>query len=165
MRERLSNKVVVITGASSGIGRETARRFAREGASVVLAARREDVLKRLAEDLGPRTLAVPTDVTDESSVQRLADKAVETFGRLDVWVNNAGVMAVGKFLEIPPDVFRQVIETNFFGYVFGARAALKQFRRQGWGVLINNASVESKLTAPYATAYAASKHAVRGFVQ
>src|SRR5260370_17743573 len=129
MQESLSNLVVVITGASSGIGRETARRFAREGAWVVLAARRADVLHQLAQDLGPRALAVPTDVTDESSVQRLADKAVETFGRLDVWVNNAGVMAMGRFLEIPPEVFRQVMETNFFGYVFGARAALRQFKR------------------------------------
>jgi len=165
MQESLRNSVVVITGASSGIGRETARRFAREGASVLLAARRADALHQLAQDLGPRALAVPTDVTDESSVQRLADKAVETFGRLDVWVNNAGVMAIGKFLEIPSDVFRQVMETNFFGYVFGARAALRQFKRQGSGVLINNASVEAKLSAPYASAYAASKHAVRGFVQ
>lgn len=165
MQESLSNAVVVITGASSGIGRETARRFALEGASVVLAARRADVLEQLAYDLGPRALAVPTDVRDESSVQRLADKAVEAFGRLDVWVNNAGVMAMGKFLEIPPDIFRQVMETNFFGYVFGARAALTQFKRQGSGVLINNASVEAKLGAPYATAYSASKHAVRGFTQ
>jgi NAD(P)-dependent dehydrogenase (short-subunit alcohol dehydrogenase family) len=104
-------------------------------------------------------------VRDESSVQRLADKAVEAFGRLDVWVNNAGVMAMGKFLEIPPDVFRQVMETNFFGYVFGARAALTQFKRQGSGVLINTASVEAKLGAPDATAYSVSKHAVRGFTQ
>ncbi len=165
MQESLNNSVVVITGASSGIGRETARRFAREGALVVLAARRADALQQLAQDLGPRALAVPTDVRDESSVRQLADKAVEAFGRLDVWVNNAGVMAMGKFLEIPPDVFRQVMETNFFGYVFGARAALTQFKRQGSGVLINNASVEAELGAPYATAYSASKHAVRGFVQ
>jgi short-subunit dehydrogenase len=165
MGRRSSNLVVVITGASSGIGRETARRFALEGARVVLAARRAEVLQSLASDLGPQTLAVPTDVTDESSVERLADEAVRAFGRIDVWVNNAGVLAMGSFLDIPSNVFRKVVETNFFGSVHGARAALKRFKSQGSGVLINVASIEAKTSTPYATAYAASKQAVRGFVE
>jgi NAD(P)-dependent dehydrogenase (short-subunit alcohol dehydrogenase family) len=166
MHRDLRDGVVVVTGASSGIGRATALEFARAGARVVLAARRADALEELARecrDAGGEALAVPTDVTDEHAVQRLAQTAVDRFGRLDVWVNNAGVTLFARFEEAPPDAFRRVVETNLFGYVHGARAALPWFRKQGGGVLINNASVAGKTGAPYVSAYALTKFAVVGF--
>ena len=164
MPRETSDSVVVITGASSGIGRATALAFAGEGASLVLAARREQPLLDAAaecESLGGRALAVPTDVTDEDAVKELARRAVEHFGRIDVWVNNAAVALFGRFEETPPDVYRKVIETDLFGYIYGARAALPHFREQGSGVLINNASMVAKLAQPYTSAYAISKHGVR----
>ncbi|HEY8477503.1 MAG TPA: SDR family oxidoreductase [Chloroflexota bacterium] len=162
----LHSAVIVVTGASSGIGRATALAFARRGASIVLAARRAAALRNLAaecERLGGRALAVPTDVTDERAVRALAQRAVETFGRLDVWVNNAGVALFSRFEEAPPEVFRRVIETNLLGYVHGARAALPLFRHQGSGVLINNASVFGGIGAPYWSAYVTTKFGIRGF--
>jgi NAD(P)-dependent dehydrogenase (short-subunit alcohol dehydrogenase family) len=110
---------------------------------------------------GRDALAVPTNVTDEAAVQSLARAAFEHFGRIDVWINNAGVGAYGRFEDIPADVFRQVIETNFFGTIYGARAVLPYFRRQGHGTLINNASMMAAVSGPYYSAYAASKFAVR----
>ena len=162
----LQDAVVVITGASSGIGRATALAFARAGAQVVVAARRREPLDALVAECermtGRSALAVPTDVADEAQVQALAQQAVERFGRLDVWVNNAGVYAAGRFEDTPPEVFRRLVETNFFGCVAGARAALPHLRRRR-GVLINVASVDSAASYPYFTAYVASKWAVRGF--
>ena len=160
----LASCVVVITGASSGIGRAAARRFALEGSSLVLAARAEGPLRDAAEEcerLGAAVLAVPTDVRDEGAVLALASRAVESFGRLDVWVNNAGVIAYGRFGEVPSDVFRAVIETNLFGQVHGARAALPHFHHQRSGVVINLSSVWGRVTAPDVSAYVASKFAVR----
>ena len=164
MPRKLRDAVVVITGASSGIGRATARAFAQRGATVVVAARREQALREVAtecEQLGGRALAVPTDVTDEAAVQALARRAVESFGRVDVWVNNAAVTAFGRFEETPPEAYRRVIETNLFGYIYGARAALPIFREQGSGVLINNASIVANVPQPYASPYVISKHGVR----
>ena len=165
MARKLGNAVVVITGASSGIGRATALGMAQRGAALVLAARRDAPLHELARECearGGRAIAVPTDVTNQEAVEMLAAEALERFGRIDVWVNNASVLAIGRFVDTPPEVFRQVIETNLFGYVYGARAALPVFRRQGYGVLINVGSLVSKLSQPYASVYVASKHAVRG---
>jgi NAD(P)-dependent dehydrogenase (short-subunit alcohol dehydrogenase family) len=164
MPRRLSDSVVVITGASSGIGRATALAFAREGASVVLAARREQPLLSAAaecEALGGRALAVPTDVTDEGAVKELARRAVEHFGRIDVWVNNAAVGLFSRFEEAPMDAYRRVIEIDLFGYIYGARAALPYFREQGSGVLINNSSVVARASQPYTSAYVISKFGVR----
>ncbi len=165
MPRKLKDAVVVITGASSGIGGATAHAFAQKGASVVVAARREEPLRDLVaecEQLGARALAVPTDVRDQAAVQALARRAVETFGRIDVWVNNAAVTLFAKFEDSPPDVFREVIETNLFGYVHGARAVMPVFREQGSGVLINNASMMARVAEPYLSAYVASKMAIRG---
>lgn len=161
---KIAEMVVVVTGASSGIGRATALAFAQERASVVLAARREAALHEVAaqcERLGGRALAVPTDVTDAAAVQALARQAVEIFGRIDVWVNNAAVTVFGRFDETPSDLYRRVIETNLFGYLHGAWAVLPQFREQGRGVLINTGSMVSKIPQPYASAYVLTKQAVR----
>lgn len=165
MPRPIKDSVIVITGASSGIGRATALDFAKQGATLLLAVRREAPLQELAaecERLGGKALAVPTDTTDEEAVQALARLGVETFGRLDVWVNNAAVTLFARFEEAPPEVFRQVIETNLFGYIHGARAALPYFREQGSGILINVDSVVGAAPQPYTSAYFISKHGIRG---
>lgn len=165
MARKLKGKVVVLTGASSGIGRAAAGLFAREGCRLVLAARGEEALERTAAEcraLGADALAVPTDVTDEAQVRALAARAMEEFGGFDVWVNDAGVCAFGEFLDQPPEAFRRVVETNFFGVVHGCRAALRHFMLRDAGVLINVASVLGKEGIPYLGAYVASKEAVIG---
>jgi len=165
MPRPIKDSVIVITGASSGIGRTTALEFAKRGATLLLAARREFALQEVATQcnrLGGQALAVPTNVTDEEAVQALARRAVETFGRLDVWVNNAAVTLFARFEEAPSEVFRQVLETNVFGYVHGARAALPYFREQGSGILINVDSVVGTAPQPYTSAYVMSKFAIRG---
>jgi NAD(P)-dependent dehydrogenase (short-subunit alcohol dehydrogenase family) len=166
MKRNLAETVVLITGASSGIGRATAQLIAQRGGSVVLVARTSEALNEVArecEQAGGRALAVPADVTDEAQVKAAAQRAIEHFGRVDVWVNDAAVSLLASFEEAPPDAFRRVIETNFFGYVHGARAILPHFRERKQGILINVASVMGKIGAPYATAYVASKFAVTGF--
>src|SRR3954447_10998807 len=158
--------VVVITGASSGIGRATAHAFARRGASLVLAARRAEMLGEVEREcaaLGATTIGVPTDVTDEAQVEALGRRALERFGRTDVWFNNAGVGIFGRFEDLPTEAWKRVIETNVLGYVHGAKIAMRQFRQQGEGVLIQNASIVGRTAKPDSTAYATSKFAVRGF--
>lgn len=165
MDKRMSNKVVVVTGASTGIGRATALHFARLGAAVVAVARSEEDLGSLVEvceNVGGRALAAPADVTDEEAVRNVARRAFETFGHLDVWVNNAAVHALGSFEQTPPDVFRRVIETNLFGYIHGMRAALPYFRERGEGIIINVASVVGETGQAFASAYATSKAAIMG---
>jgi NAD(P)-dependent dehydrogenase (short-subunit alcohol dehydrogenase family) len=157
--------VAVVTGASSGIGRATAYAFARRGAAVVLAARRADALQdaaRECQELGGRAIAVPTDVADESAVDLLARRAVEAFGRIDVWVNNAGVYLLGRVEDTPGGAFRRLVEVNLLGSAYGAKAAVPRFRRQGAGVLVNVASVNGKVGVAYTGAYCASKFAMVG---
>jgi NADP-dependent 3-hydroxy acid dehydrogenase YdfG len=164
MTRTVKDAVAVVTGASSGIGRATALALASEGASVVVAARRAGALDSLVVEIerrGGTALAVPTDVTDQQAVIDLANRAVERFGRVDIWINNAGVFMLGPFADTPAEDFRRVIETNFFGEVNGARAALPIFREQGHGTLVNIASLDSRAPQPHASAYIASKHAVR----
>ena len=132
----------------------------------MLAARAAEPLERLAEECerrGARAIAIPTDVRDADAVERLARRAVDELGRLDVWVNGAGVMTYGRFEDVPADVFRAVIDTNLMGQVHGARAALPRFREQRSGVLINMSSVWGRVTAPDVSAYVTSKFAVRAF--
>jgi NAD(P)-dependent dehydrogenase (short-subunit alcohol dehydrogenase family) len=164
MPRDISDAVVVITGASSGIGRATALLLAQQGATLVLGARRQEALEEVVstcERIGTRALAVATDVTDERAVQNLAHQAVQTFGRIDVWMNNAAVTLFGKFEETPPEDYRRVIETNLFGYIYGARAVLPVFKRQGSGILINISSIVAKVAQPYTSAYSLSKAAIR----
>jgi len=162
----LRGKVVVITGASSGLGRAAALEFARFGAVLVLAARRADALEqtaRLCASMGGgRAIPVMTDVTVEAEVQRLALRALELDGRIDVWVNNAGVSSFGLLDGTPFEPHRRVFETNVFGAIFGARAVLPVFRKQGRGVLINVGSILSKVGQPFVPSYVISKFAVRG---
>lgn len=161
----LNGKVVVITGASSGFGKGAARKFAAAGASVVLAARREGLLEELArecEAAGGKALAVRTDVSRKDEVAHLAQAALSQFGRIDVWVNDAGGGALGRFEEVPLEDHIQVVETDLLGTLYGSYFALKQFRQQGSGVLINIASVIGKVPAPYFASYAAAKHGVVG---
>lgn len=158
------NSVVVITGASSGIGRATALRFAGKGARLVLAARGSESLEAVAAQCrkrGAKAIAVPTDVTDPGKVEALASRAVEEFGRLDVWVNNAAVGAFGLLTEIPPKEFQRVLDVNITGYVNGARAALRRQTVQGSGTLINVSSIVAETPLPYSAAYSISKAAVR----
>lgn len=162
----LRNRIVVITGASSGFGRGVAEKFARSGAHVVLAARRGTLLEKIARDCskrGVRALAVETDVSDRSEVEALAQRVLNEFGRFDVWVNNAGVATYGRLNDCPIDEHEQVIRTNLLGVIYGSRAALQQFRQQGHGVLINVGSFAGIASFPYGSSYTASKHGVRGF--
>ncbi|HYG87107.1 MAG TPA: SDR family oxidoreductase [Azospirillum sp.] len=166
--ETLQGAVVVLTGASSGIGRATAQEFARHGARLVLAARRADLLEEVAEECrgwGAEAVVVPTDVTDAGAVKALAERANEAFGGIDVWVSNAGVGAVGRFEETPIEAHRRVIETNLLGPLYGAYAVMPVFRRQGYGILINTVSVGAYAPAPFAAAYAASKFGLEGLLE
>lgn len=159
----IENAVIVITGASSGIGRATAIELASAGAHVVVTSRDANALDDVVRECGGRALAVPADVTIVEEVDAVAQRALDTFGRIDVWINNAAVALFAKFEEAPLDAYRRVIETNLFGYIHGARAAMRQFKKQGAGVLINVDSVTAGAPQPYTSAYVASKYAVRGW--
>lgn len=166
MRRALKQAVVVVTGASSGIGRETALELARAGARLLVAARREaplESLQRECEALGARCVSVRTDVTREDEVDALAARAVEAFGRIDGWVNDAGVYALGSLEDTPLEVFRRVMDVNYLGTVHGTRAAARRMRQQEGGGVIINVSSDASLRIANASAYTASKHAVRGF--
>ena len=165
MPRALEDQTVVITGASSGIGRAAACAFAEAGSRLVLAARREQALddvRKACEAWGGQAILVPTDVRDPEAMHALARRAVDRFGRIDTWVNNAAVTLFGLFEEVPSDVFRKVLETNLFGYVHGAQAALPWFRHQGAGVLVNVSSVVASAPQPYTSAYVTSKAAIQG---
>ncbi|WP_426482762.1 SDR family oxidoreductase [Chryseobacterium sp. R2ACT005] len=161
-------ETVVITGASSGIGKATAEAFAEQGADLVLAARGEEALNETAElcrKLGATAIAVPTDTSIAEDVENLVREALEFSGKIDYWVNNAGVLAFGKFEEIPVDVSDQIVKTNLLGYMHSAHAVLPVFKKQKKGVLLNNISIGGWMPAPYGTAYTASKFGVRGMVE
>ncbi|MFE6588964.1 SDR family NAD(P)-dependent oxidoreductase [Streptomyces sp. NPDC057781] len=161
-----ARQVVVVTGASSGIGRGAALAFAARGVSVVLAARSEQALAEVArecEERGGRALAVPTDVSDEAAVQALAQCAADWSGRIDIWVNAAAVWSYGRFEDTPGPVFRQIVETTLLGQVYAARAVLPHFRAEGHGVLINISSLYGRLSSPYVAPYVTAKWGLLGF--
>lgn len=160
---------MVITGASSGIGRAAAHAFACKGARLVLAARDEEALFDVLDectDCGTDAIAVTTDVTHSDQVQALAAQASAFgHGRIDIWVNNAGVGAVGNFEDTPLEAHEQVIQTDLIGYLRGAYVALPFFKAQGSGILINTLSLGSWVAQPYAAAYSASKFGLRGLTE
>lgn len=165
---KLVGKVVVITGASSGAGRAMAVELAKEGAQLILCARRKEALTEVVEEcriFGVKAICMITDVKEMLFVYQLAKLAVKKFGGIDVWINNAGVLAAGAVDEIPADVNEDVIRTNLLGYIHGAQAVLPIFKQQGHGVLINNISVGGWIATPYMAAYCASKFGLRGFFE
>jgi NAD(P)-dependent dehydrogenase (short-subunit alcohol dehydrogenase family) len=161
----IAQQVVVILGASSGIGRETALRFAERGAKVVVAARSEPGLASLVDEItarGGQGAYAVCDVTDFAQVEHVADTAVRTFGRIDTWVNVAAVSVYARFEDTTPEEFRRVMEISYLGQVHGALAALPRLRQAGGGALIGLSSVEGIVSLPLHSAYSASKHAVEG---
>ena len=166
MPRPLSEQVVVITGASSGIGRATAKAFGAAGGSVVCAARSEQSLDetvREVEQAGGRAVAVPTDVADWHQVQALAERAVAEFGRIDTWVSNAAVGTFGRATDFSPEEVEHVMRVNFFGQVYGMYAALPIMKRTGGGAIISVASIDAERPMPLHAPYIASKWAVRGW--
>lgn len=165
-KKKAEGKVVVITGASSGAGRAMAVEFARQGASLVLAARRKEALEEVVREcaeLGATAVAVYVDTRESESLHQLAMETAIAHGRIDIWINNAGVLAVGELEKIPSDVNEAVVRTNLLGYIHGAHAVLPIFKQQGYGLLINNISVGGWFPTPYMTAYSASKFGLQGF--
>ena len=163
----LDRQVMVITGATSGIGLSTARAAAARGATLMLAARNEEALKSVCDDLagkGAKTAYVVADVGVESEVRAIAEAAIARFGGFDTWVNDAGVSIFGEIVKTPLADQRRLFETNYWGVVYGSLIAVEHFRdRPGGGALINLGSVLGDLAIPLQGAYSASKHAVKGF--
>ena len=164
MSTNIEGKVVVITGASSGLGEAAARQLSAEGATVVLGARRVERIASLAGELtgrGGRALAVATDVTDCAQVKRLVDAAVETYGRIDVMINNAGLMPQSPLERLRVDEWDRMIDVNLKGVLYGIAAALPHMQRQKAGHIINVSSVAGHKVRAGGAVYAATKHAVR----
>jgi NAD(P)-dependent dehydrogenase (short-subunit alcohol dehydrogenase family) len=164
----IEEQVVALMGASSGIGRDTALRFAERGAKVVVSARGEEGLHSLVEELqgkGVEATAVVADTSDFEQVKAVADRAVEEYGRLDTWVHLAAVGLFATFEQTTSEEFARVIDVNLMGQVYGAMAALPHLKREGRGALIHVSSVEAKRSFPFHSAYAASKHGIDGFLE
>ncbi|KAF0094354.1 MAG: short-chain dehydrogenase/reductase SDR [Puniceicoccaceae bacterium 5H] len=160
--ETIQDKVVVITGASSGLGAETARHLAKQGAKVVLGARRMERLEKLAEELGLDAKAiVKTDVVDRNQVKALVDRAVELHGRIDVILNNAGLMPSSMLDKLKFDEWDQMIDVNIKGTLYGIAAALPYMQQQKSGHIINVSSVAGHKVGPGGAVYAGTKWAVR----
>jgi NAD(P)-dependent dehydrogenase (short-subunit alcohol dehydrogenase family) len=160
---KIGGSVVIVTGASSGIGRALARRFAEEGAAVVLAARSAEKLAALAQELrerGDEALAVATDVTERDQVHRLVATTCERYGRLDILVNNAGRGTAGHVWDAPAAHYRALFELNVLGALHAMQAAIPRMRAQGGGVVVNISSGAGRLAVPGLSAYGASKAAL-----
>ncbi|WP_295961257.1 SDR family oxidoreductase [Rhodoferax sp.] len=163
MHNNITGKVVVITGASSGLGEATARLLSAQGATVVLGARRVDRLQTLVAELiagGGKALALATDVTQAAQVKALVDAAVQTFGRVDVMVNNAGLMPHSPLERLKISDWDQMIDVNLKGVLYGIAAALPHMQTQKAGHIINVSSVAGHKVRPGSAVYAATKHAV-----
>ena len=161
----VAGKTYVVTGASSGLGRGVAERLGAMRANVVLAARRADALEQVAGRItaaGGQALVVPTDVADPAQVEQLAQATLARFGRIDVWINNAGVGAIGRFEDVPLADHARIVDVNLKGVIYGSHVALRQFRQQGSGNLVNLGSVESVIPLAYHASYASTKAAILG---
>ncbi len=159
----VKDRIVIITGASSGIGEATARRLAREGAVVILAARRRERLERIAEELtasGGRALAIPTDITVEADRRHLVERTMETYGRIDALINNAGYGQRGPIEGVPIEAIRQNFETNLFALIALTQLVIPLLRAQGSGRIVNISSVAGRIARPFSAVYDATKHAL-----
>ncbi|WP_433831988.1 SDR family NAD(P)-dependent oxidoreductase [Flavobacterium anhuiense] len=164
----LKGKTVVITGASSGVGRAAAEAFAQEGCNLILAARGWKGINEVVDycrTLNVHVVGISADMSIAEDVEKVAAGALATSGKIDIWINNAGVMASGKFEEIPLEIHQQVIKTNLFGYMHGAYNAIKIFKEQNQGILINNVSIGGFMPAPYSAVYSASKFGIKGMME
>ena len=161
----VGEQTIVITGASSGIGLVTARMAAKRGARLVLAARSEDALRKLCDELNQgetRAIHVVADVGREDQVHRIAHTAISHFGGIDTWVNDAGLSVYGRIMDVPIEDMHRLIDTDFWGVVYGSRIAVRHMSSRG-GALINIGSVVSDRAIPMQGIYSAAKHAVKGF--
>lgn len=164
MTQGIKDKVIAITGASSGLGEASARLLSAQGATVVLGARRQERLQSLADELtatGGKAIAMTVDVVKREQVQKFIDAAVETYGRIDVLINNAGLMPQSLLERLKIDDWDRMIDVNIKGVLYGIAAALPYMKQQKSGHIINVSSVAGHLVRPGSTVYAATKHAVR----
>lgn len=167
-KKSLKGQTIVITGASSGIGKASALLFAKEGANLVLASRSDQLLSELCiecESLGAEAIAIPTDVSNRGSVEDLFKNTIEHFGEISIWINNAGVGAIGEFTEVPLESHEQVIRTNLLGPLYGSYVALSYFKKIGKGTIINTNSTGAFVGNPYTASYSASKFGLRGLCE
>ena len=162
------SEVVVITGASGGVGRATARRFAREGARIGLVARGHNGLAGVAREVeqeGGQALVLPVDVADADRVEAAAASVEDAFGPIDVWVNDAMVTVYAEFLDIEPDEYRRATEVTYLGMVWGTRAALKRMVERDRGSIVQVCSAMSYRGIPLQSPYCGAKHACKGFTE
>ncbi|HYH56569.1 MAG TPA: SDR family NAD(P)-dependent oxidoreductase [Anseongella sp.] len=165
-QKKTAGKTFVIVGASSGFGRGVAEQLGAYKANVVLAARRTDLLEEIAAKIraaGGTALVVTMDISKPEDVQRLTETTLQQYGKIDVWINMAGVGAIGRFWEIPLEDQARIVDINLKGVIYGSHAAIKQFRAQGYGTLINLGSVESNVPLAYHATYASTKGAIKNF--
>ncbi len=168
MKSAKQNEVVVITGASAGVGRATARLFAKRGARVALLARGKEGLegaRRDVEERGGQALVLPTDVSDAQQVEAAAARTEEEFGPIDIWVNNAMVSVFSPIKEMEPEDYQRVTNVNYLGYVYGSLAALKRMLPRDKGVIVQVGSALAYRGIPLQSAYCATKHAIQGFTE
>jgi short-subunit dehydrogenase len=160
------NKVVVITGASAGVGRATAKKFAKDGCKIGLIARGLEGLegaKKDVEELGGEALIIPADVVDAEAIDKAASKVEEEFGPIDIWINNAMTTVFSSFMKIEPEEFKRVTEVTYLGFVYGTMAALKRMKERNHGVIVQVGSALAYRGIPLQSAYCGAKHAIQGF--
>lgn len=166
MPRPIHEQVIVVIGASSGIGREACRQLGQAGATIVLAARNEPALHEAADEVrqaGGTAHVVPTDVTYPEDLEKLASETISTFGRIDTWVNDASTSVYAPVDETTLDEYEQILRVNLLGTINGCKAVLPYMRQQGYGTIINIGSVLSYVSVPLQSAYCAAKHGVLGF--